>query len=263
MASSEIHLKKVGFRVGEEAILKDINLHISSGETFVLVGPSGLGKSLLLKMIAGLLSPSTGEIYIGSQNLLTSRGKKRREIIRQMGMLFQKNALFDSLPVAENLAFAMREVSHLNSQERERAIQKYLTAVGLYDSKDLYPDEISGGMQKRLGIARALVLNPKILLFDDPTAGLDPITSRKIVELILQVKKDNQCTIVAITNDMHRAYQMADRIGLVVDHSLIVTGTVQETKMHPDPRVQQFIHGYLTGPLVMNSQEDESEYFND
>ena len=250
MASSEIQLQNVGFKVGDEIILKNVNLHLSSGESFVLVGPSGLGKSLLLKMIAGLLSPTTGEITIGGENLLTSRGKARERIIRQMGMLFQKNALFDSLSVAENLAFAMREVNHAPPQEIAAAIQKYLTAVGLIESKDLFPDEISGGMQKRLGIARALVLQPKILLFDDPTAGLDPITSRKIVELILQVKKENECTIIAITNDMHRAFQMADRIGLVVDQGLIITGTVEETKEHKDPRVQQFIHGLLDGPLA-------------
>ncbi len=249
MASSEIHLKNVGFKVSSAAILRDVNLQVSKGETFVLVGPSGLGKTLLLKMIAGLLSPTSGEIQIGGENLLTSRGKAREKIIRQMGMLFQKNALFDSLPVSENLAFAMREVTHSSETEIKSAIQKYLTAVGLFDSKDLFPDEISGGMQKRLGIARALVLQPKILLFDDPTAGLDPITSRKIIDLILQVKKENECTIVAITNDMHRAFQMADRVGLVVDHTLIVTGSVAETKAHRDPRVQQFIHGYLEGPL--------------
>ncbi len=250
MASSEIQLQNIGFNVGDEIILKNVNLHLSSGESFVLVGPSGLGKSLLLKMIAGLLSPAEGEITIGDENLLTSRGKAREKIIRQMGMLFQKNALFDSLSVSENLAFAMREVNHSPPQEIEQAIQKYLTAVGLIESKDLFPDEISGGMQKRLGIARALVLQPKILLFDDPTAGLDPITSRKIVELILQVKKENECTIIAITNDMHRAFQMADRIGLVVDQGLVITGTVEETKAHKDPRVQQFIHGFLDGPLA-------------
>ena len=249
MASSEIQLKNIGFKAGKDFILKNVDLTVESGETFVLIGPSGLGKSLLLKLIAGLLSPSAGEITIGAENLLTSRGKARETIIRQMGMLFQKNALFDSLSVSENLAFAMREVNHSPQVEINEAIQKYLTAVGLIESKELFPDEISGGMQKRLGIARALVLNPKILLFDDPTAGLDPITSRKIVELILQVKKENECTILAITNDMHRAFQMADRIGLVLDQTLIITGTVEQTKNHRDPRVQQFIHGSLEGPI--------------
>ncbi len=253
MASSEIILKNIGFKAADEVILKEINVHILSGESFVIVGPSGLGKTLLLKMIAGLLSPSSGEIHIGGENLLTSRGKKREKIIRKMGMLFQKNALFDSLTVSENLAFAMREVGDMNSQEIDFAIQKYLTDVGLIDSRELFPDEISGGMQKRLGIARALVLLPKILLFDDPTAGLDPITSRKIIDLILRVKRENSSTIVAITNDMHRAFQMADRIGLVVDQSLIVTGSVGETKAHQDPRVQQFIHGFLDGPLAIEA----------
>ncbi len=250
MASSEIQLSNVGFKVGEETILENVNLTLVRGESFVLVGPSGLGKSLLLKMVAGLLAPTSGEISIADENLLTSRGEARQKIIRQMGMLFQKNALFDSLSASENLTFALREVNHQSAQSSEEIVIKYLTAVGLLESKNLYPDEMSGGMQKRLGIARALVLRPKILLFDDPTAGLDPITSRKIIELILQVKKENQNTMIAITNDMHRAFQMADRIGLVVDKTLIITGSPAETKAHSDPRVHQFIHGLLQGPLA-------------
>ncbi len=248
--ASEIRLKNIRFQAGGAVILQDVNLELQQGESFVFIGPSGLGKSVLLKLIAGLLSPQAGEIFISDKNLLLSRGTEREKIIRQMGMLFQKNALFDSLTVAENLAFPMRELTSLSEAQIAESVQKYLDAVGIAHAQDLFPDEISGGMQKRLGIARALVLKPKILLFDDPTAGLDPITSRKIVDLILQVKKENGSSILSITNDMHRAYQLADRIGMVIDRSLLITGSVAETKAHADPRVRQFIHGQIQGPLV-------------
>ncbi|MCB0407228.1 MAG: ATP-binding cassette domain-containing protein, partial [Bdellovibrionales bacterium] len=130
-------------------------------------------------------------------------------------------------------------------------IDFFLEAVAIPHARDLYPDEISGGMQKRLGIARALALYPEIIFYDDPTAGLDPTTSRKIIQLILDLQKQNNTTVVAITNDMGRAYQMADRIGMIVDEELIITGNVEETKHHSDPRVHQFITGELTGPLMV------------
>ena len=249
MASSEIRLENIGFEALEKIILKDVNLALEQGESFVLIGPSGLGKSVLLKLIAGLLSPSRGAIYINEKDLLKTRGTERENLIRQMGMLFQKNALFDSLSVSENLAFPMRELTALSEKQISESVHHYLDAVGILHAKDLFPDEISGGMQKRLGIARALVLKPKILLFDDPTAGLDPITSRKIVDLILQVRKENGTSMISITNDMHRAFQLADRIGMVIDHTLLITGSVTQTKSHADPRVQQFIQGKLDGPI--------------
>jgi phospholipid/cholesterol/gamma-HCH transport system ATP-binding protein len=167
-----------------------------------------------------------------------------------MGMLFQKNALFDSLTVGENIAFPLREKTALSEAEIQAKVEYFLEAVGIGHARALFPDEISGGMQKRLGIARALALAPKIVLYDDPTAGLDPITSRRIIDLVLRLREENKSTVVAVTNDMARAYQMADRIAVVVDGEVIVTGNKAQTLAHKDPRVIQFVRGELEGPLT-------------
>jgi phospholipid/cholesterol/gamma-HCH transport system ATP-binding protein len=250
VASPAIELRNVSLSFGDEPLLKGVSVSIAQGEAFVLIGPSGQGKSVLLKLMAGLITPTSGEILIEGQNLRTMRNEDREQLARKVGMLFQKNALFDSLTSAENIAFPLREVAAADEQEIDSAISYYLEAVGLSHARNLYPDEISGGMQKRLGIARALTLKPQIVFYDDPTAGLDPITSRKIIQLIKDLQHQQNTTLVAVTNDMNRAYQTADRIGMVVDGELIVTGSPEQTQRHPDARVQQFIHGRLEGPLT-------------
>lgn len=247
-----IELRGVGKSFGSEPLFQNVNLRVSRGESFVLIGPSGQGKSVLMKIMAGLIPPSSGEVWLEGKNLSTMRDKERAQLVRKVGMLFQKNALFDSITCAENVAFPLDEVAHAKQAEVDQAIQFYLDGVGILHARDLYPDEISGGMQKRLGIARALALKPEIVFYDDPTAGLDPITSRKIIQLIIQLKNESRSTVVAITNDMNRAYQLGDRIGMVVDRELIVTGSPEETLAHQDPRVFQFIRGSLEGPLTVN-----------
>jgi phospholipid/cholesterol/gamma-HCH transport system ATP-binding protein len=246
-----IELRDVGIQFGHQQVLANINLKIETGENFVLLGPSGEGKSVLLKIMAGIIPPSTGSVLIDDVNLVTLRGKARQRILQRMGMLFQKNALFDSLTCGENIAFPLREAGEVTEKEIEKRVDYFLEAVGIPHAKGLFPDEISGGMQKRLGIARALALYPEIIFYDDPTAGLDPITSRMIVDLILQLKEKTKATLVTITNDITRAYQMADRIGMVVDKSVIITGNVEETKNCEDARVVQFIRGLLEGPLMV------------
>ncbi len=248
--SLKLHEVEVAF--GAQVVLKSISLEVERGETFVLMGPSGHGKTTLLKTMAGLITPRNGRVFINEQDFSTLGGAAALEVLKKLGMLFQKNALFDSFTCGENIAFPLRETTELSAGEIQTKVDLFLDAVGIAHAKNLYPDEISGGMQKRLGIARALALNPEIIFYDDPTAGLDPITSRKIVELIKELQKKNGSTVVAITNDVNRAYQMADRIALVVDQELIVTGSPEETKKHPDPRVQQFIRGDLKGPLTEN-----------
>lgn len=248
--SSLIELKNLGISFEEEALLSNITLDLSKGETFVLIGPSGQGKSVLLKMMGGILEPTQGQVLVEGKDLYTSPFDERTQIMHKMGMLFQKNALFDSLTCADNIAFPLREITSLGEDEISAKIDYFLEEVGIPHAKDLFPDEISGGMQKRLGIARALALDPEIIFYDDPTAGLDPITSKRIVELVMRLQREKNSTIVAITNDMNRAYQMADRIGMVVDGGLIITGSVSETKAHSDERVVQFINGNLKGPLT-------------
>lgn len=247
-----IVLRNVHMQFGSQPLLRNVNLQISDAEKFVIIGPSGEGKSVLLKIMAGVLKPTQGEVFIDGKNVNEVRGIERTKLLCRMGVLFQKNALFDSLSCYENVAFPLRETTALSETDIDHHVHKFLDDVGLTNAISLYPDEISGGMQKRLGIARALALDPEIVFYDDPTAGLDPITSYKIIQLILSLQDAHRSTIVAITNDMNRAYQVANRIGMVVDGELIVTGTVTETKNHPDKRVQQFIHGTLEGPLMVS-----------
>jgi len=236
-----------------EPILSAINLQINEGERVAIIGPSGQGKSVLLKTLAGLITPTQGKVFIEGCDWHNTSKESRFPILKTLGMLFQKNALFDSLTCGENIAFPLREVTNLSEEEIQKQVLYFLEAVAIPHALKLYPDEISGGMQKRLGIARALALNPKILFYDDPTAGLDPITSRKIVDLICDLQIKKKSTFVAITNDMNRAYQMSDRILMVVNHSVLEAGTPQTIKFNRDPRVKQFISGDLKGPLTVMS----------
>lgn len=253
MASIALELENVSIDFGDGPLLKNVNLRIPRGEAAVLIGPSGYGKSVTLKLFAGLLKPVEGRVLVEGRDLHALSEKERAELLLSMGMLFQKNALFDSLTVAENIAFPLREKTSLSEAEIRERVDFFLEAVAIPHARDLYPDEISGGMQKRLGIARALALKPQIVLYDDPTAGLDPITSRRIIELILQLRREQKSTVVAVTNDMARAYQMADWICMVVDAEVIRTGDREATLKHSDPRVAQFVRGQLDGPLTETS----------
>ena len=250
MALPAVEFRNVELKFESQVVFKNLNFHIDIGEKFVVIGPSGQGKSSLLKLIGSIVEPTRGEVLIEGQNLLSMSPQEKDVNLKKMGMLFQKNALFDSLTCAENVAFPLREVSQISENEIQKKIDFFLNAVGIPHARDLFPDEISGGMQKRLGIARALALDPEIIMYDDPTAGLDPITSRMIIKLILDLQEQRKSTLVAITNDMSRAYQLADRMAMVVDGELIITGNKEQTLKHQDQRVQQFIWGKLKGPLT-------------
>lgn len=251
-----IELKNISVRFDDQDVLKNVALAIQPGESFGLIGPSGQGKTLILKLIAGLVEPTSGDVLIEGKTWKERSDSDKLVLLKKMGMLFQKNALFDSLTCLENISFALRENTKKSEQEITEISEHYLNAVGISHARNLYPDEISGGMQKRLGIARALALDPKIVLYDDPTAGLDPITSKKIIELIAELKIKNKSTIVVISNDMNRVYQIADKIGMVYKSDLILTGSVEETKRFSHPAVQQFIKGDINGPLTVNRSQD-------
>lgn len=246
---SFIVARDLSYSHGSLEILKKVSFEIQEGESIVVIGPSGAGKTSLLKLLCGLITPQSGSIYYEQKDLSTLGVEDRQNLISKTGVLFQKDALFDSMTCLENIVFPLREAGELSQFEMESLAQELLKAVGIEHAANLYPHEISGGMQKRLGIARALALNPQIIFYDDPTAGLDPITSKKIIELIINFQKKRKATIVTVTNDMNRAFQLADRIMMVVDQNVIVTGSVADTKKFPDSRVQQFIHGKNEGPL--------------
>ncbi|MEN0058049.1 MAG: ATP-binding cassette domain-containing protein [Bdellovibrio sp.] len=247
---SLIRLEKVTVSYGSQGVLREINLQVEVGECLVIMGPSGQGKSTLLKTLSGLITPENGKVFVEQNDWLMLSNTERSCELKKRGFLFQKNALFDSLTCLENICFPLRETTLLPDTEVLRRGEDFLKAVDILSARDLYPDEISGGMQKRLGIARALALGPQVVFYDDPTAGLDPITAKKIVELILKLKAENKATVIAVTNDIHRAYQMADRIGILIAGELVALGPPEHIKNHSDLRVQQFIHGHINGPLT-------------
>ncbi len=210
-------------------------MHVSDKESVVLVGPSGGGKSVLLKTVAGLLPCDEGKIELGTKNV---------------GMLFQKNALFDSFTCEENLLFPLKERKGVIGAEAKRLAAQFLESVGLKGTQNLFPDEISGGMQKRLGIARALIVEPELILYDEPTAGLDPITSRTIADLIRELRAKTGSTLLTVTNDMQRAYQLGDRVCLLAQGKLVDGGTPAQVQATQDPAIRQFIYGLRQGPLT-------------
>jgi phospholipid/cholesterol/gamma-HCH transport system ATP-binding protein len=245
----QIELQELTFKYGAQVVLAKVNFLLKSQQRTVLMGPSGQGKTTLLKILAGLLQPQSGQVLVDGKVLASQPRDKQMQWRRKVGMLFQKNALFDSLSCSNNVAFPMRETTNLAESEIIERVDYFLDSVGLSHAKNLLPHEISGGMQKRLGIARALALDPLLCLYDDPTAGLDPITSRSIIELIIQYQKKNASSLVAVVNDVNRAFQLATDIFFVFNQQIIYTGNPQQTQVHPDLRVQQFIQGLASGPL--------------
>jgi len=245
-----IELANISLKFADHWVFQNFNLRLFEGESLVLVGPSGSGKSLLMKLMTGLVCPDHGAILYRGESLSTLSKIKLSRMRAEMGFLFQQNALFDSMTVHENMDFTLSEVHPKKSKEqRGGEIQDLLKAVGLDHVMSLFPSELSGGMQKRLGIARALILQPRVVFYDDPTAGLDPITSRKIVQLILSLKEKSSGTIVTVTHDMMRAYQLAGRIQVCFLGEFIETGGAQQTRFFPHPKVQQFIKGEISGPV--------------
>jgi phospholipid/cholesterol/gamma-HCH transport system ATP-binding protein len=230
-----ISVRKLGKEFSGGWIFRDLSLEVKLQESVVLIGPSGSGKSVLLKTVAGLLEATEGTVELGSKNV---------------GMLFQKNALFDSLTVEENLLFPLKEKLGIKGKTAQNQASQFLAAVGLAGSENLYPDEISGGMQKRLGIARALIVEPEIILYDEPTAGLDPITSKTIADLIRKLHREIGSTLLTVTNDMQRAYQLGDRIFLLAQGKLVAGGSPQQIQASQDPAIRQFIYGLKQGPLT-------------
>lgn len=225
--------------VGKRWVFQDVSFEVAAEHSAVLIGPSGGGKTVLLKVIASLLQADSGSVKLRSENI---------------GMLFQKNALFDSFTVEENLLFPLRERKGIIGKNATDRAAHFLNAVGLKGTEKLYPDEISGGMQKRLGIARALIVEPQVILYDEPTAGLDPITSKKIAELIQTLRQESGSTLLTVTNDVQRAYQLGDRIYLLARGKIQAGGTPSEMRNSSHPAVRQFLHGLQEGPLTTESE---------
>jgi phospholipid/cholesterol/gamma-HCH transport system ATP-binding protein len=222
-----IRFKDASLKIHTRLILDHLNFEIRAREAFGIIGPSGSGKSTLLRMMAGLLPCSSGSVEVDSE---------------KVSMLFQKNALFDSMTLIQNLLVPLSETCGIKGPEAEDRSMSMLKAVGLDHAALLHPDEISGGMQKRLGIARALIIEPEVILYDEPTAGLDPITSHSIAELMLELHEKNRTTLVMVTNDLQRAYQVSDRIAFCHDQRLVDFGSPAEVKTTTDSVLRHFIY---------------------
>jgi phospholipid/cholesterol/gamma-HCH transport system ATP-binding protein len=248
----KIALKHVHKRFGHKVVLNGIDLEVGRGESLVVIGGSGTGKSVMLKCILGLLQPDTGSIKVDGQETTRLKSREREKLLHKFGMLFQGAALFDSLKVWENVAFGLIQGEHMpRAQAKEIAIAK-LGAVGLTpEVGELSPAELSGGMQKRVALARAIADEPEIIFFDEPTTGLDPIMADVINELIVQCVKDLGATAVTITHDMASARKIADRIAMIYQGKIIWAGHASEIDNSGNPYVDQFVHGRAEGPIQM------------
>lgn len=252
-----IELTGVHKSFGNNHVLRGVNLKINKGDSVVVIGGSGSGKSVLLKHIIGLLKPDKGTVIVDGFELSKLDEKHINEVRKKFGMLFQSSALFDSMPVWENVGFGLRQHTRLPDAEiKEIAVQK-LKMVGLFGVEDIMPSELSGGMRKRVGLARAVAMEPEILLYDEPTTGLDPIMADAINDLIIEMREKLNVTSVAITHDMKSAYKIADRIAMLYNGLIIGIGTSGEIKNTSDPVIKQFIAGSSTGPITIEGVRHE------
>lgn len=235
-----IRLKNVSKRFAEKEALKDISLTIEKGETVAIIGGSGSGKSTLLRLMIGLDRPTSGEIYIGADNITAMNENALDRVRLRMGMVFQYSALFDSMSVGENVAFGLREHTEKPEEEIRRIVAEKLELVGLPGVEGMMPQELSGGMKKRVGLARAIATDPETIFYDEPSSGLDPIMTAKIDELIIDMQKKLGVTSVVVTHDMASASRIADRIAMIYDGALIAVDTAERFQDIDDERVQAF-----------------------
>lgn len=243
MAEAVISLRQLNITFGTHTVLDNIDLDVYKGETLAVLGPSGTGKSTVLRSIIGLLEPNGGQIFIQGEDVsgLDEDGWNRLRM--KMGMVFQYSALFDFLTVGENVAFGLRQHTDKSNEEIQGIVTQMLDLVGLPGTQDLYPAELSGGMKKRVGLARAIAVNPEIVLYDEPTAGLDPIMSRNISRLIKKTQEQLHVTSVLVTHDMQSAFYAADRVAMLYEGHIVAIGTAEEMKNSTNPIVKAFIEG--------------------
>jgi phospholipid/cholesterol/gamma-HCH transport system ATP-binding protein len=240
-------VKNVTKRFGPQLVLDNVSLEIEKGKTTVVIGPSGCGKTVLIKHLIVLLRPTSGEVYFKGQRIDNLSEHELNEVRTHYGFLFQGGALFDSLTVFENIIFPIRQHVKIKGwRDVEDLVKAKLAMVGLDGFQNYYPANLSGGQRKRVALARAIALNPEVILYDEPTTGLDPIRSDVINELVLKLKRELGVTTVAVTHDMTSAYKIADRIIMLHNGKIVADGDAEQIRNHPHPVVQQFIHGQVS-----------------
>ncbi len=234
---------------GKQKVLNGLHLDIEDGKTTVIIGKSGGGKSVLLKHIIGLLKPDKGQVLVDDVDITKLNDKGLNEIRKKFGMLFQEAALFDSMTVGENIAFPLREHTKMKDNEIKEIVADRLMAVGLRGIEDKMPSELSGGMKKRVGLARAIAMHPHIVLFDEPTTGLDPVMTEAINQLIIETQKNYNLTCIVISHDIGSIFKIGHRIAMLYEGEIIEYGAPEEIQSSQDPITVQFLSGSIEGPM--------------
>jgi phospholipid/cholesterol/gamma-HCH transport system ATP-binding protein len=246
-----IELKGVRKSFDEHDVLCGVDLEIERGENLVIIGRSGSGKSVLVKHLLGLITPDAGSIVMDGQEVTELSGRELYELRKRFGYLFQGAALFDSLTVAENVGLGLKENTKMPQAEIDRIVQEKLAMVGLKDVEDKKPAELSGGMKKRVGLARAIAMDPEVVIYDEPTTGLDPIMADVINDLIIDLGERLDIVSVVVTHDMVSAYKIADRIAMLYEGRIIFTGDPESVRESDNPYLRQFIEGRSQGPIPL------------
>ena len=245
---AKITIENLHKSFGEKSVLRGINFSVNKGEIFCIIGKSGTGKSVILKHLVGIIEPDKGSITVDDLVMTGSSNKIKSEIISKYGILFQGAALFDSMNIYDNVAFGLRRRG-FNEEEVGKIVEESLAQVGLSGAGDKRPSELSGGMQKRAGLARSIAVRPEIMLYDEPTTGVDPITAGVVDRLIVKMRDTFGMTSIVVTHDMTSAYRIADRIAMIYEGEVIFTGTNEEIRESDNPYVKQFIEGTVHGPI--------------
>jgi phospholipid/cholesterol/gamma-HCH transport system ATP-binding protein len=262
MPETEIDIKGLTKSFGPQTVLEDITCEIPKGKITLMLGPSGTGKSVFLKHLVGLLKPDRGEIWIDGKNVPSLNEKELYEVRRKFGVLFQDGALFGSMNIYDNVAFPLREHTKKKESEVNDIVSEKLQMVGLRGAEKKLPGEISGGMKKRAGLARALVLDPEIVLFDEPDSGLDPVRTAFLNELTMDLNKQLGATFIVVTHDIATAKQVADFIGMLYRRNLVKFGPAREMFSSDIPVVRQFLAGDTEGPIGMSEEKDSVKQEN-
>lgn len=254
-----IQIKNVSKSFGPKRVLRGLNLQVEECATHAIIGRSGEGKSVLLKLICGLMLPDRGEVLVDGRRIDKMNAKTREYLRERVTMVFQMGALFDSLTVRQNVGFYWDRKKGKTRQEIDELVDSLLAEVNLPNTGHLLPAELSGGMRKRVGLARALATHPKIILYDEPTTGLDPVTTEVIGELIQRANKRHCMTAVVVTHDMRLAYKVADQISMLHEGEIVFTGKPEEVRETAHPIVYQFVNGLSTGPITQHEDEGMRE----
>lgn len=244
-----IQIQNIHKTFGSNHVLKGVDITIEKGEVLYIIGKSGSGKSVMLKHICALLYPDKGNIFIEGINIFEQDQATLRSVRRKMGVLFQMAALFDSMSVYENVAFNLRRFTDMSESNIKKEVAEKLELVGLKDVEHLNPSALSGGMQKRVGLARAIALDPKIMLYDEPTTAVDPILGATVDDLILRLNKEKGITSVVISHDMNSVFRTAQRVAMLYEGKFIQIGTPADFRTSTDPVVNQFVEGRSNGPI--------------